>query len=89
MSIVSSHVSALRLDSNAMYRTKSDVPAATRNQVVTLFNQQLADCIDLWSQCRQAHWNVKGTQFIALHEMSGEISESVEGYIDLIAERVE
>jgi starvation-inducible DNA-binding protein len=55
---------------------------------VTLLNQQLADCIDLHTQCKQAHWNVKGATFIALHELFDRVNDDVETYVDLIAERV-
>ena len=77
-----------KTDDVRLYRTKNDLPASTRLQVTALLNQRLADCIDLQTQCKQAHWNVKGPNFIALHELFDEINEEVEDYVDLIAERV-
>src|SRR3989442_12819878 len=71
-----------------LYPTKNDLPEATRVEVIALLNQRLADCIDLQTQCKQAHWNVKGPTFIALHKLFDEINESVEEYVDLIAERI-
>src|SRR5881397_1571321 len=71
-----------------LYPTKNDLPEAGRREAIGLLNQRLADCLDLQSQCKQAHWNVKGTTFIALHKLFDEINEDVEGYVDLIAERV-
>ena len=71
-----------------LYRTKNDLPPATRAQVADLLNQRLADCIDLQTQCKQAHWNLKGANFIALHKLFDEINDSVEDYVDLIAERI-
>jgi starvation-inducible DNA-binding protein len=70
------------------YPTKNDLPEATRLEVIKLLNQRLAECIDLQTQCKQAHWNVKGPSFIALHKLFDEVNEDVEGYVDLIAERV-
>ena len=70
-----------------MYKTKNDLPEQTRTQVVELCNARLADAIDLQTQCKQAHWNVKGPDFIALHELFDKINEDVEEYIDLIGER--
>src|SRR3954469_13382509 len=70
------------------FSTKNDLPAETRVRLVELLNQRLADCIDLQTQCKQAHWNVKGPSFIALHRLFDEINEAVEGYVDLLAERV-
>ena len=70
------------------FPTRIDMPADVRERVVTLLNQQLADTADLYSQTKQAHWNVKGPEFYQLHEMFDQLAESVEGFIDLIAERV-
>lgn len=69
------------------FKTSIDLPAGTRSEMIDLCNQQLADTADLQSQIKQAHWNVKGPQFIALHELYDELAEEVEGYVDLIAER--
>src|SRR3954452_5846133 len=70
-----------------MYETKNDLPEATRSGAVELLNARLADCIDLQTQTKQAHWNVKGPNFIALHELFDKVNEDVEDYVDLIAER--
>jgi len=67
--------------------TKNDLPPNVREKSVALLNQQLADTADLYSQIKQAHWNVKGPTFIALHEFFDSVAEAVEEYIDLIAER--
>ena len=71
-----------------LYSTKNELPLASRVQVIELLNQRLADSIDLQTQCKQAHWNVKGPAFIALHKLFDEINENVEEYVDLIAERI-
>jgi len=71
-----------------IYPTKNDLPETGRREAIGLLNQRLADCIDLQTQCKQAHWNVKGPTFIALHKLFDEINEDVEGYVDLIAERI-
>src|SRR2546428_12330134 len=71
-----------------LYPTKNDLPEASRLEAVGLLNQRLADCIDLQTQCKQAHWNVKGPTFIALHRLFDEINEDVQEYADLLAERV-
>ena len=71
-----------------LYSTKNDLPQAARVQVIELLNQRLADSIDLQTQCKQAHWNVKGPAFIALHKLFDEINEDVEEYVALIAERI-
>jgi starvation-inducible DNA-binding protein len=74
--------------SKRLFSTKNDLPETTRSQIVDLLNQRLADCIDLQTQCKQAHWNVKGRSFIGLHKLFDEINNDVEEYVDLLAERV-
>src|SRR5947209_1374797 len=71
-----------------LYETENDLPKAAREELIPLINQRLADALDLQLQLKQAHWNVKGPNFIGLHELFDDIDESVEGYVDLIAERI-
>ena len=70
-----------------MFKTKNDLPENVRTQSIELLNARLADAIDLATQTKQAHWNVKGPHFIALHELFDKINEDVEEYVDDIAER--
>jgi starvation-inducible DNA-binding protein len=71
-----------------LYPTKNDLPEAGRLEVIALLNQRLADGLDLQAQSKQAHWNVKGPTFIALHKLFDEINADVAEYADLIAERI-
>ena len=70
------------------YKTSNDLPAKVREQVITLLNQHLADTFDLYSQAKQAHWNVKGAQFFQLHELFDKLADEAQGYVDMIAERI-
>ena len=70
-----------------MYETHNDLPLSTRTRMIELLNARLADAIDLRTQLKVAHWNVKGPQFIALHGLFDEIVEDVDEYVDLMAER--
>jgi len=70
-----------------MYTTKNDLPEQSRAKLIELLNARLADAIDLQTQMKQAHWNVKGPNFIALHELFDKINEDVEDYVDDVAER--
>src|SRR6202011_1722053 len=70
-----------------MNPTKNDLPEKTRRQMIDLCNARLADAIDLQTQAKQAHWNVKGPNFIALHKLFDAGVEAVEDYVDEIAER--
>ncbi len=54
---------------------------------MTLLNARLADAIDLQLQAKQAHWNIKGPNFIALHELFDKLAEDIATYVDELAER--
>jgi starvation-inducible DNA-binding protein len=69
------------------FKTRNDLDADTRKRMIKLLNQQLADTLDLMSQTKHAHWNVKGPNFIGLHKMFDEFVDGLEDYIDVIAER--
>ncbi|MBX5460504.1 MAG: DNA starvation/stationary phase protection protein Dps [Steroidobacteraceae bacterium] len=71
-----------------MFDTKIDLSVGIREKVTRFLNERLADAIDLGAQTKHAHWNVKGPQFIALHELFDKIAENVEDHIDEIAERI-
>lgn len=81
------HTAATDEDAPRMFATKNDLPNDARVQIVTLLNQRLADCIDLQTQCKQAHWNVKGPAFFQLHQLFDQVSQDAREYVDLIAER--
>jgi starvation-inducible DNA-binding protein len=69
------------------FTTRMELPPELRGEMIALLNQQLADTFDLYSQTKQAHWNVKGAQFYSLHELFDKLAEELEDYVDSIAER--
>ena len=71
----------------ALHHTHNDLPARTRSGMIPVLNARLADTIDLLHQAKQAHWNVKGRNFIALHKLFDEIAAEAAEHMDLIAER--
>src|SRR5580693_4052296 len=71
-----------------MYETENDISLQRRTELNALMNQRLASAIDLQTQLKQAHWNVKGPSFIGLHELFDKVDEAVESYVDMIAERI-
>lgn len=72
---------------SALNNTRNDLPARTRAAMATLLNARLADLMDLYSQVKQAHWNIKGPGFHAIHELLDELADLVEGFADEVAER--
>jgi starvation-inducible DNA-binding protein len=70
-----------------MQKTHNTLPEEIRIQSVELLNKHLAAAIDLHAQMKQAHWNVRGPGFIAIHELFDRVSTAVEDYSDMLAER--
>jgi starvation-inducible DNA-binding protein len=70
------------------FTTSVDIPSGDRAKINKVLNQHLADSFDLASQVKQAHWNVKGSDFWQLHKLFDELAEEVEGWVDMLAERV-
>ena len=70
-----------------MFETRNDLPAENREKLVELLNARLADTLDLYTQVKQAHWNVKGPDFIQLHELYDMVAETVLPFVDEIAQR--
>jgi starvation-inducible DNA-binding protein len=70
------------------YPTRIDLAADIRTQVVGILSQTLASSLDLKTQTKQAHWNVKGMDFIQLHELFDEMAGELEEFVDMVAERI-
>lgn len=68
--------------------TRNSLPEKARVEVAALLQERLADSIDLMMQAKQAHWSVKGPNFIALHELFDKIYIDTGKYVDTIAERI-
>lgn len=71
-----------------LHNSKIDIPKAKREKLIAILNQSLADAMDLKSQAKHAHWNVKGPNFIALHELFDRVATEIEAHVDEIAERI-
>ena len=72
----------------ALYSTKNDLPSNTKSTAIDLLNKQLALGIDLALLTKQAHWNLKGPEFIAIHEMIDDFRSQLDEHVDTMAERV-
>src|SRR5580704_12246814 len=70
-----------------MYQTSNTLSENIRSKSAELLNRHLAAAIDLHAQVKQAHWNVRGPAFIAIHELFDKVADVVEEYSDKIAER--
>ncbi len=68
--------------------TKNDLPENTRAEMIALLQKALVGALDLRMQSKQAHWNVKGPSFIALHELFDTAAAEADVYSDDLAERI-
>jgi starvation-inducible DNA-binding protein len=75
------------MNRQSLWPTQNDLSDKIRSGAVELLNQHLADALDLALQAKQAHWNVKGPNFIALHELFDTVVDEVLGHADDLAER--
>ncbi|MEL6440520.1 MAG: DNA starvation/stationary phase protection protein Dps [Cyanobacteria bacterium J06621_8] len=71
-----------------LYATRIDLAEDIRIQEIEILNQTLAATLDLKTQTKQAHWNVKGMNFMQLHQLFDEMAAELDDYVDLLAERV-
>src|SRR3954469_2234126 len=70
-----------------MYQSPSTLPADSRAELATLLNARLADGLDLHSQIKVAHWNIKGPQFPSLHPLFETFAIGLAAFNDALAER--
>lgn len=70
-----------------MRTTHNTLSENIRAQASVLLNKHLAAAIDLHGQLKQAHWNVRGPNFIAIHELFDKVATDADDYSDQLAER--
>lgn len=71
-----------------LHHTRMSLSEKDRVETITMLNYTLASATDLQLQCKQAHWNIKGREFIALHLLLDKLHEEVENHVDTVAERI-
>lgn len=71
-----------------LHPTRIGLSKKTRESVIALLQARLADAMDLAAQTKHAHWNVKGPNFIALHELFDQLHGDLDAPIDDLAERI-
>lgn len=70
-----------------LHKTQIDIEQSDRMALVNELNRSLATALDLQMQVKQAHWNVKGSDFYQLHLLFDEMADELNEFVDTIAER--
>lgn len=76
------------MEKTRFFPTRIDLSANIRTTVVEILSETLASTLDLKTQAKQAHWNVKGMEFYSLHLLFDELAGELEGFVDMVAERI-
>jgi starvation-inducible DNA-binding protein len=71
-----------------LHKTRNNMDSNAKSVAMALLNARVADAIDLALITKQAHWNLKGRQFIGIHEMLDGFRTQIDGFTDTMAERV-
>ena len=75
-------------DNEHMHETRNDTKSNAKKASIDALSKRLADGLDLSLAIKQAHWNLKGPQFIGIHLMLDGFHEEVDDYNDKVAERI-
>jgi starvation-inducible DNA-binding protein len=70
-----------------MYKSPSPLSESARKEIAVSLNARLADGLDLHSQIKVAHWNIKGPNFAALHPLFETFAIGLAAHNDALAER--
>jgi len=70
-----------------VYKSPSRLSEDARKQIAATLNARLLDGLDLHSQIKVAHWNIKGPNFAALHPLFETFAVSLANHNDQVAER--
>jgi starvation-inducible DNA-binding protein len=76
-----------RLQKMTLHKTRNDLTSNTKTALIALLNARLAEAIDLALMTKQAHWNLRGRTFIAVHEMLDSFRAEIDVHADTLAER--
>jgi starvation-inducible DNA-binding protein len=71
-----------------MHKTRNNLESNSKKVAIETLNARLSDSIDLALLTKQAHWNLRGREFIAIHEMLDQFRTEIDVHVDTVAERI-
>lgn len=71
-----------------MRETRNSLKGNARAKSIVLLGTMVIHALDLERHAKQAHWNLRGPTFIALHELFDKVADEARGYADESAERL-
>jgi len=85
MSSRESKIHALNI--SHMRATQNSMPGSARQSSIEALDSIVASLTDLALSARQAHWNVRGRQVLALHDLFARVSDEMFQHANMLAER--
>jgi starvation-inducible DNA-binding protein len=70
------------------HQTRNDTSSNAKRVSIETLGKRLVDGIDLALVVKQAHWNLKGPQFIGIHLMLDGFRDELDDFNDKVAERI-
>ncbi|WP_340614772.1 DNA starvation/stationary phase protection protein Dps [Xenorhabdus thailandensis] len=77
----------LKTKPSGLIYTRNNLDEGIKQRTITTLNHMVSQFIDLSMLTKQAHWNMRGRNFIAIHEMLDDFRNSITEHLDIFAER--